>query len=414
MDEWLRKPENDFLISFLYYIFNFSTISILTAVIFILIGLFDTGTNNYSTKKLMLFVSWFLISFLTGFLYSRYISSVLQYSVLIFAFPYLYFVMFGHIKAKNFKKNLIAVLIILTVNIYSLVFERDHYRIFYNSPYETLVTDYIENKTNNGSITSVIDSHKEITNYYLKKYKADHDFVWFDSFRNLNEFIEFLKKESLTSDKLYLGCLASNDPLTVPVIQDYFPKIISQKNYAGGTTYLFSKGIRSMNNYYEIQGFESKQNSNWTSLKASYYFDSIKYEGNYSYYIDSISEWSPAYSMNLKEMVTNKNNFIDISIKVKNLNNAGDAILVATLEANGETIHWDGTELKRFVAFEKSGHEWHTTHHSIKLSDIPRKENNLVFNTYIWNKGRGTFLIDNFTIEVREGNPIIYGLIEKF
>jgi hypothetical protein len=52
-------------------------------------------------------------------------------------------------------------------------------------------------------------------------------------------------------------------------------------------------------------------------------------------------------------------------------------------------------------------------YHSVKLSDINLDHKNLHLKTFIWNKGKESFLIDNFTIEVRKGNPVIYGLTEK-
>jgi hypothetical protein len=61
----------------------------------------------------------------------------------------------------------------------------------------------------------------------------------------------------------------------------------------------------------------------------------------------------------------------------------------------------------------KFGTDEITAHHSIKLSDIPLNHNKIKLKVYIWNKGRESFFIDNFKIELRDGNPVIYGLTEK-
>jgi len=413
VEGWLAKPDNTFIIKFLFYIFNFSFLSVLTAIALIILGIFHTAQKKFSPKKLILFAGWFLVPFLTGFFYSKYLHAVLQFSVLIFTAPFLFFILFGHIKSFSPRTNLIIVIVILTVNIFSLTTERKHYKLLYESPYEQILKDHLEAHNENDSITSIIDSHKKITNYYLEKQSCNPDFVWYDSFEGIEDFIIFLKTQSKIKNKLYLGCLSSNNPLTVPVIQDYFPAKISQKNYVGGTTYLFSGNNHKKTTIIELQGFESNSNDNWTSIKETNLTGTESFEGTYSYLIDSLTEWSPTCSVLLDKIINNQNNFIDISVKVKYRNNNFDALLVATLETPEKEIHWDGTPLEIFTVSKNSEENWFTAHHSIKLSDIPLNHNNIKLKTYIWNKGRESFLIDNFKIELRNGNPVIYGLTEK-
>ena len=115
---WLGKPNNDFLLRFIYYIFNFSYIPLTLALGLMLFGIYKIRPGDFKIKKIILFGSWFLLPFLIGFYYSRYFSAVLQYSVLIFSFHFLYFVLFSHIKPQKPITNLILVSIILGVNIF--------------------------------------------------------------------------------------------------------------------------------------------------------------------------------------------------------------------------------------------------------------------------------------------------------
>jgi len=47
------------------------------------------------------------------------------------------------------------------------------------------------------------------------------------------------------------------------------------------------------------------------------------------------------------------------------------------------------------------------------LSDVPVGKRNLVIKIYIWNPGKNRFVIDNFIISRRAGNPVIYSWYQK-
>jgi hypothetical protein len=49
----------------------------------------------------------------------------------------------------------------------------------------------------------------------------------------------------------------------------------------------------------------------------------------------------------------------------------------------------------------------------VKLSDIDLPPGDIALRAGIWNKGGANFLVDDFIISLRKGNPIIYGLVEK-
>ena len=143
-------------------------------------------------------------------------------------------------------------------------------------------------------------------------------------------------------------------------------------------------------------------------------FSESLFQGN-SYYVEKDVEWGPKFSILLEDLSLSRNDFIDISVKIKYPIKANaSAVLVSTLDSGNENFHWSGTEFKSFVSINDIATKWHTIHHSIKLSDINLNYNNIKLNVYIWNKGKEHFLIDDFTIKPRTGNPIIYGLVNKF
>ncbi|NVO02882.1 MAG: glycosyltransferase family 39 protein [Bacteroidetes bacterium] len=415
IESWLAKPHADFFINYLGYIFDFSIISYIIVLLLIIYGLIKITKQDIKTKQFFMFFAWFALPLLIGFFYSIYISSVLQYSMLIFSFPFLFFVMFGHIKNQSIKINLLIVFIILSTNIYSVIVVRKHYYLFYKSPFEQIFVDYKNAISSYKDIVSIIDSDKDISDYYIKKTSYDRNFIWFDSFKTEKELTSFLEKQSKTKKYLYLGCLYSNLPNTIPIIQEYFPTIELQKNYVNGTTFIFSTSKQKETNIIDIQDFESDNKKNWGEFDKNKFTDSISFSEKHSFLIDENVEWSPSYARILNEMVLNENNFIDISVKVLSSEKLNDVSLVASLETKDSTLYWINSPFNRFFGTDSLVEKkWVTIFLSLKLSDLYFPNPKTQLKTYIWNKSKQRFYIDDFKIKLRKGNPVIYGLYEKF
>jgi len=124
-------------------------------------------------------------------------------------------------------------------------------------------------------------------------------------------------------------------------------------------------------------------------------------------------EWSPTYTEELNNIILNENNFIDISVDALTKEDLDGVILVASLESNGKNIYWGGTHFNRFISSDSLKDNWRTFYHSIKLSDTHQNYDNIVLKTFIWNKDKKNFIIDDFKIQLRMGNPVVYGLVEK-
>ena len=410
---WLAKPKPSFFLEYPYYIFNFSPLSILLVLGLIIYGYIFIKKNTINIRIYLLSVFWFLLPLLIGYLYSVYVNPVLQYSVLLFSFFPILFILFGHIPEQNPLRNLMLVTVIMSINIFSLLNERRHYDIFYKSVYEHIILDFEEAKSAIPNLGAIIDSHKKITNFYTARHQADSIFTWFDSFDNEASFIRHLKKLSEHNEYLYFGALSSNKPNTIPLILEYFPNILDQKNYFMGSTWLFAKEGRQKPHNITLLDFSSPAPEGWRSIKNE---NIGEYNGNpeqHYYLMDSLTEWSPTFSAPLNPLITHHNNFIDLAVDVHSKTGISEILLIATLESKGEVVHFSGADFSTFIDPNTSDADWYSVHHSLKLADFKLHQKDLVLNVYVWNKGRHTFLIDNFRINAREGNPIIYSLYEK-
>lgn len=412
VEGWLSKPDAHFLPHYLYYLFNFSFPLLWLFIMIAATGIFMKGTPVKSYRSgLILFSLWFLIPLLAGYIYSIYVSAVLQYSVLIFSFPYLLLALTGHIGKQKPLVNLGLATVILIVGSGSLIFQRQHYTLFYNSPFEKILTDGSETKDKYPNTLSIIDSHKKITDYYIRKNNLNQEFIWLDQLDQVYSLDPFLAQAADSYDYLYLGCVSQNHPLTVPIIMDYFPTIVWQRNYAGGTTYLFSREKPLQTTSAEVLDFENAPAGSWTGIDGN---KLVRSPDGTTCLLDSTTEWGPGYVNNLNNLAPWPNGYIDVSVKAFITEQAEEILLVTSLDQGDKNIHWSATPFSAFIKNDLEKPGWIKVHHAVKLSDIPARNKEITVKAFIWNKGRSTFQFDDFTVAGRKGNPLLYGLTQPF
>jgi len=414
VEDWLGKPDFYFLIDYVCYVFHYSLYTGILLIGIIIFGLMKKSENIKSKKiHFLISICWFTIPIIIGFLYSYLVGAVLQFSVLIFSFPFLLLLLFGHLPQLNFKFNILLVSLILSINILSLVFERQHYNLFYHSPYEQILieTQNVKKEYVNNCI-SIISSHKKISSYYLKKNTLDSNFILLEKYQKPIDFIQYLKRQ--TADYLSFGCLSNVDPIAINLINEYFPNLVKKIDYAGGNFYLFSKHSKTGKSLIvnkSINDFEA-QISDWGSNKNNCLIDTVKHAGNYSCLINEYQEFSPTFVGNLNRFICDKNDFIDISVYIYSGSKLNNVYIASSLELKGRQIDWRATDISDFY-LQDSSISWQKAYHSIKLSDISLPNQQINLKIYIWNKGKEVFHIDDFEIKVRTGNPSIYGLTKK-
>ncbi|MCK9207333.1 MAG: glycosyltransferase family 39 protein [Salinivirgaceae bacterium] len=415
IEGWLGKPRPEFVPNYLFYIFNYSLLAVALTLSILLWGIFKRDANKFNFRFTIIAALWFVIPFAIGYFYSVYVNSVIQFSVLIFSHVFLYFLLWGHIKPLKPAINLLLSVLILVINSYSLIYQRKHYDVFYHSPYVEVLLNHQKLDTPKEQTLSIVDSDPDNLPYYMKKLQIDSTFVWLPSLTNEKELIELLEAQKPFKKYVYFGCLANSNPVNIPIILDYYPTLVWQKNFAGGTCYLFSKEPPQTKPWVAFFDFEQTGPSGFTTPEAQQLTDSISFLGKTSYFMDSTHEWSLNFSCQLNPIMKNENNFIDISLMTKIQDSFTDAVLVATIETvEGKQVYWGGASFQKFVPISPTPNTWIPVHHSIKLSDVPLVNDEMVLKTFVWNLKKQQFFIDDYGILVRDGNPVIYSLLEDF
>ncbi|MDD2412330.1 MAG: glycosyltransferase family 39 protein, partial [Bacteroidales bacterium] len=412
VEEWLGKPKKEFFVDYVYYIFNFSIYVLVVTFGISIWGIFKNNIQKNDFKKYIVFSVFFLLPIIIGYFYSIHFSSVLQFSVLIFSFPFILFLLFGHLKNQTVSINLVLVGLILMVNISTLIFERQHYKMFYNSIYERIFVDSKDLQKENQTVF-LIDSDEKICSYYFKKLGIDSNYVQLNTFKDESQLVEFLKSNVNHKKYLFYGYVSSSKPHYFPILNDFYPTVEWQNNYVGGTTYLLSDKKNTNESVISLLNFDDDKIEYWNNVNPEFVTDSVSYSSKNSFFIRTDNEWGPTYKVMLDEICQNKKDFIDISVRVKSAENIKEAQLVSQLESNGVVIDWRSSTFDMFYNPQDTLHNWYTVYHSIKLSDIYLNHKNIELMILVWNVNKESFYIDDFKIKLRKGNDIIYGLTQK-
>lgn len=284
----------------------------------------------------------------------------------------------------------------------------------YKSGTEEILKEYTGLNEEDNNLLGIFYLNEKIANYYINKYDLDSVYIRYaDVSPNLKSFKSFLEKESKNHDKLFLGVNSAVPAVVIPMIKQYFPHLQEQNNYFAYTSLLFLKeGNRSGQRITKLD-FESVGEEGWSGTDTACFTDSAAYSGHFSYLLRD-QEWGPAFSVPLHDIISHRNNFIDVSLKVKSGFDYKGAKLVASLKEGDKNIYWKGNDFSSYLLSGTDADDWQTIYTSLKLSDIRIDDNDIELAVYIWNKNKKEFLIDDFTVEVRQGNPVIYALQGEF
>lgn len=246
--------------------------------------------------------------------------------------------------------------------------------------------------------------------YYKEKYKIDFEYHIFQPKKDTPAGLYTMIKKN-KYDYIISGFLPAEFNA---FFQTQFPKLIHHsegytydincysKESANKTlaeTFLFNK-----TNTYDPGSVSPPWNTDISMIRK----DSIS--GNSVIALDSVHEWGPGFSVSLNEIISVRNSELLASVKIRSAQPSKEAVLVLQISIGDSLIHWQGSELGNYSI---AGSEWQTIFTSCKLIDLLKsgKElNDYKLSIYFWNKGKAQVFIDELTVSVKKGNPLVYGL----
>ncbi|MCD4729669.1 MAG: glycosyltransferase family 39 protein, partial [Bacteroidales bacterium] len=350
VEEWLKKPDSDFILDYFQYILHFNPFLIGLAILLILLGTVFLTREFFNTNKFrILAFSWFAITYAIAHFYSVYINAVLQFSVLLFVFPFLILFLFSFYEDLKPVLKTIAVLLFMSAAIYTLIYERQHYSIMYNSAYKEILVeaDRFQNENKQSKITTTIYLPKKIRDYYIEKLNiVDSTFYYPDSLTNYIQFRSFVKRQQ--TDYFVLGYSLTPGIEQKLIVEEEYPYLIERKGWFKGDFYVYAKNIPAEINYTSpdsilfstINTFDTLTEG-WDEVELFYQLTKgSNYKGDQILRFNNEFEYSPEFIANLSDITHSRTNEILISVDTYvplSLVNPG---LICDFFIDGKLVAW--------------------------------------------------------------------------
>ncbi len=413
---WLAKPTFWFPVRYLEWIMHFSVWVIVVLAVTILFFFFKSKGENKGSGKgkiRIVMLVWFLLPMVIGMGYSLLANPVIQYSMLIFSTPYLFIILFSYMNNANSKQLAIAVLLIFSVNISTLIFKREHYKILYKQPFEQVVKHTLELDKRYPHDVFMVDNYLPFfNNYYFNKYRQK---VPYYSVRNkklsYNGFDSIIK--SIKQQKVVV-CGLNNDYFQI--VKKHFPYFIGYDYGFTFEEYTFSKApsdsVHVIKPLWKTSLHFDKKNFGFWKFNHKYVrFDSAINATVYK--MTSHEKFGPSCHFNLNDFTSNKYIFIDLSVTLKPLDSCS-AVIVSQLNSKGKPISWSGKNIEKYTP---KINQWKQVFYTMGIQLLMKskfKDDSPVFLSYIFNPRKNNFLISEINITIRKGNPYRYGLYYDF
>lgn len=390
---WLGKPKPDFLINYFGYIFHFSwwfLFTVVALVLFLSIKYFNNKPEN--NKYRFIGVSWFLVTFLVAFLYSIYRSPIIQYSTLLFVFPFLLMVFFSFFDNLPAGIRNLSLVLILFVGIFTLVFDRQHYTEMYNQGFDRIPLQVINDmkKYPDKKVAIVLQSpNTRMFDYYFEKYGQNPDYFRLEKNNNMAQINRFLIKNE--ADIVLFGCSDYSPLDDLVALKEKYPFV--------------GKRLGWFNSEYWV--LSSKK------LRTRYNCRNEDVELGYveSFRIPVKSKYGHSIKLNTDSILFRYNSVIYAKAVVKSEKVTSDARLVFDWrDEHGKTFFWAAAPFKKFISPDTT----FVVTTSLRVRDLPAIPRGGTIKFYIWKKDASIISVLKMQAGLITTYPVEMGLYESF
>ncbi|MDZ7848615.1 MAG: glycosyltransferase family 39 protein [Owenweeksia sp.] len=248
LSEWLSPPSTDFFANYLSWVFHFSPWYAGAFIVSVLLS-WIWAPRQWPGLFFIMGFSWFVTTVLIAYLYSVKVAPVLQYSLLIFTFPFALLLAFA---GAQFQKKWILVtlcLLLLGTGTLSLVFGRKHYQIHYENAYEESFQYIQKNKDQYPDALVWLTGRADINQVYLEKYNLDQlSPTMITDTTGLALLLKELKRSN--ARHIFLSANQASNPALVAMAKYYFPRQVFHGRYRNGEFFHFSTDGQPTHHFY--------------------------------------------------------------------------------------------------------------------------------------------------------------------
>lgn len=409
--EWLAAPNKTWIWDYTFFIFHFSWIFLLGTLIIVGLGLASEKTHQ-NTRLRVTLLFWFLFPLILGYAYSVLRSPMLQFSVVLFGFPFLILVIFSF--HGKWKFTPYAVLGILLLGSYTLVYGRQYYQLYYSNGYDE---PYIKSKESRLKLQEefpFVMRSSDMVKFYIRQKHGDLKNALFvedlndSSFFLMNEFLR-----SLNSSRLGLAIPWSTKKDWVAQYRIEYPYLLDV-HYGHLKKYvLLSKRKEDQAIYPIVNDTVMNHQLNGKSVRGQWNLNSGAHletdsVGHLSLLVSSDLEFPGGFSAPYSNIISHPNQLIDIQLKSRSKSKKARLVLEIK-DPSGEMLAYETRDFSERI----NNSNWVVMRFEPGKS-LHQKAINGHLNIYLWNESNESLQIQDFGFTVRKENPFTFWLLENY
>lgn len=383
---WLARPEYDFLIHFFRYSMNYAPLFIFVVGMLIILPLILRNPERRKRPIRWAAVAWFIIIFALAFVYSLLREPIIQYSTMIFCYPFLVIAAFSLHKnnTMNMTQTVVAVLAILFVGSMSLILQRQHYDLMYHQGYDQIALRMQEDNDNlkdicfatyttNGNFPEYYQAQTDIKNRRIFNIYDQH---------HLGDFRQWLNEEN--TSKLGFGWTDYTDPAWETQAVAYYPWQIKSDTWFTSKYLTLSKD---------------------SIPEAEYMLHPLSREP----IVYDQTEWGTAHCLHGDSLDSNTD-LLGIIATLEAADTIKNCILVMEVRdaATDSVLLWHGNSNESGILLPGSNVIANAVRFDPKKFSVKGK----TIKTYLWNKEKGTMIVRNLDYYCTKFSSRLAGLYE--
>ena len=398
---WLPAPDRTFLIRFFLYGFNDSVPVAIIFVLMMTVPVIFLYSKMRSNKFRVISFLWYLLPFVIGYCYSIWKAPVLQFSTLIFSFPFLLIFAFSFIHQDWFsgKIAIASVLIFLAMGTFSTVVEKKYYQTKHFGVFKELAekTKEWDQKYGKDNIAKLFTlSNPAYINYYFKKLQHEPDItIYTDDEKSKYGMLSAILDSSQANYFLYAWTNAVHAYETPELILEKYPIIIERDTFFNSEITLFGTGNATSNE--KLISETNFEKDHWGYEIANQNKD-VAHSGMNSQKLNEQTEFSVGYKNETANLALERSAMIKAEVWFYSSDSIRNASLVISFLKNGEMVSYSYAPLLNFYTAKN---KWSR---AILFSEIP--DENCEMRVYVWNQTKETFYVDDISVKSAQRNSL--------
>ena len=221
---WLARPENSFLLDFLQYTMNYAPLFMFAVGVVIVLPFILQKPERRSLPIRWAAIAWFVIIFTLAFVYSLLREPIIQFSTMIFCYPFLVLMAFSFHKnnSMTMPQTAIAVAAILFIGASSLITNRRHYDLMYHQGYDQIAARMQQDNDSLADIRFATATIKTpFAEFYQEQTTVTRRIVFDEENHTVADFRNWLRNDD--SDDLGFGWTDYAGPVWETQAVAYYP-----------------------------------------------------------------------------------------------------------------------------------------------------------------------------------------------